>query len=264
MSLRTVMAEVLTDVHPAFRTLDGPKPWSHMFATALEADTARDDLRYLTLGYWAEVAAYNGTAPALKEQQAYCPLCLEEMRRLGGPVYAPLLWSLVWVRSCPKHGISLQRGCPHCSLSFGYHEYWRAIGYCNNCGKWLGQSDPRGMPRPIFTKRDLWDLAQMEHIVRIAPDVPHRPQSTPSLWRGLKEQYLQEWGKRHRFAKRLAAASGVEARDAVSYWLSRGARPSMQRLLDISYGMKEPLLGLLAPDYDPRALEYLTRIAVNV
>lgn len=264
ISARTLMSALLPEVRPAFRTLDGPTPWAYEFAKVLESATARDDLRFLTLGFWASAAAYNGTNPALKAQQAYCPLCLEEMRESGGTIYSPLLWSLVWVRACPKHGIALHRWCPHCSIEFNNKEYWRRIGHCNRCGAWLGSSDPRGLLRPMLSERERWTVEQMSSIVEEAPRIRWRPMARPSGWTRLKDEHLTEYGARHRFEKRLAELSGLYWRGALTTWLDGSARPSLQRLLDLGFGINVPLLGLLAPEHEPGVFGYLRSIAMTV
>jgi hypothetical protein len=57
----------------------------------LEGLTLRNDLRFLTLLFWADVLPKRGL---LRRTRARCPACAQQWRTKGQTVYEPLLWTL--------------------------------------------------------------------------------------------------------------------------------------------------------------------------
>ncbi len=119
------------------RALNGMRTLARDWVKALETQTGREDLRFLTMLTWSEVLSATGL---LRLQRAWCPACYEEWRRAGQVVYEPLLWSLQVVRVCPRHRRHLQLQCPHsdCQQSQLILAPRSRPGYCSRCQRWLG------------------------------------------------------------------------------------------------------------------------------
>lgn len=115
--------------------LNGYQETARTFAFALAQLTGRDDLSQLTL-LWTDgkIQARN----AIRRQMAWCPLCFEEWRLSGHAIYIPLLWCLKFNEACLQHSCLLRKTCHACGES--HHPLFRdlRIGYCPQCGSWLG------------------------------------------------------------------------------------------------------------------------------
>lgn len=117
------------------RAMNGGTVTARALVATLEELTGRRDLRFLTMLPWANVVSAFGL---LRVTRAWCPACYGEWRATGQVVYEPLLWTLVVVATCPRHGQELCTHCPQCRRSHYPLAPGARPGYCSRCGQWLG------------------------------------------------------------------------------------------------------------------------------
>lgn len=80
----------------------------------------------------------------LSERSAWCPACLQTWKDYGISLYEPLLWKLDLAAACPLHRRPLVHICSTCLQISKPLSPCRAIGYCDNCGAWLGEPAENG------------------------------------------------------------------------------------------------------------------------
>jgi hypothetical protein len=107
---------------------------------AIEKLTLRTNLCRLTMLEWAEVIDLRSVYRYLR---TWCPSCYEEWAVTGQPFYEPLLWNIREVRLCLRHLQPLRRECNHCHRSQCLVLSTSRVGYCGQCGGWLGASEGR-------------------------------------------------------------------------------------------------------------------------
>lgn len=73
-----------------------------------------------------------------RKNQAWCPICYEEMLQLGQPVYEQLIWGFNDIEICRKHRVRLMKKCPYCGREFSGFSSLSRIGFCDFCKTWLG------------------------------------------------------------------------------------------------------------------------------
>ncbi len=113
-------------------------------AHAMERLTGRADLAALTMQRWRSVLAATGL---VRTCQAWCPVCFEEWRIKGKPLYEPLLWSLKESEICVNHFVPLEMNCPKCLRTHGPLTWYSTQGFCPWCKSWLGQNAFTGQQR---------------------------------------------------------------------------------------------------------------------
>jgi len=97
--------------------------------------TLRKGLEELTLAALSDIVA---PAALLHSFEHWCPVCLEEWRRLGSEAYAPLQWQIRAVTVCPRHRRELETVCPHCKRRHRPLARHGRPGHCPWCQRWLG------------------------------------------------------------------------------------------------------------------------------
>lgn len=101
------------------------------------------------------IADLYGSRPALRQVAAWCPECFEEWRDIDVPLYEPLIWKLRIASMCPIHSRPLVDACPNCRSSLLHVRPRRWIGYCCECGRWLGlPHTKRGWTRRSLLSRE--------------------------------------------------------------------------------------------------------------
>jgi TniQ len=118
-------------------TINGSEGRAALFRLGLEALTLRTDLAALTMWRWRRVLWRKGV---LRDELAYCPVCLAEWRAAQVPIYHPLIWHLSAVTVCGRHGVLLRTRCATCGEVQAPLTFWSRVGHCTNvdCGQWLG------------------------------------------------------------------------------------------------------------------------------
>lgn len=118
----------------------------------LEQLTLQQELRYLTLIPWHQFFSLQGL---FRTQQLWCPACYQEWRDSESIVYEPLLWAFELVEVCPRHQRYLQTWCLYCHSPQPFLKLKAKLGFCSECGAWLGRwVQPLPQPRP---KAEKWD-----------------------------------------------------------------------------------------------------------
>ncbi|MGC2236560.1 MAG: TniQ family protein [Pyrinomonadaceae bacterium] len=107
------------------------------WVNVLESMTLRNELSSLTFLKMSKVLSRWYVNHNF---QAWCPLCLEEMKNANSQFYYPLLWSLADIKICHIHETPLLDTCPNCSKQFLPLLRKVSIGFCSRCGFWLGMS----------------------------------------------------------------------------------------------------------------------------
>src|ERR1700749_532898 len=65
---------------------------------ALSQLTTRQDLKYLTMGYWERILSNRGL---IRASCAWCADCYEQQRANSWEIYDHLLWTLKEIKVCP-------------------------------------------------------------------------------------------------------------------------------------------------------------------
>jgi TniQ len=119
--------------------LNGTGRRAQYAVSALEKLTLRTDLSFLTLLPLEAILPARAKG-LIRLTKAWCPLCYEQWRLSGQPVYDPLLWFLQEVTHCCSHQLPLSTRCPYQDCAQALPAVgWRArAGYCSYCQRWLG------------------------------------------------------------------------------------------------------------------------------
>ena len=194
----------------------------------------------------------------LRKTAAWCPRCLEEgLSREEGP-HESLLWSILLVRSCPKHGIRLSEICPYCKNKVPYFSANRRVGCCAVCRRWLG-----GEYEPLEGRceGDPDVLVRTAEIVgKLLADLPgfDGKIGSESLAKGIRTTVdLSSKGNLTAFARRIGKKKG-----AVSAWRSGKVVPSFQELVRISFFTGIPLTSILTGNFQ-KGIDFQAKEAIE-
>lgn len=194
----------------------------------------------------------------LRKNTAWCPRCLEEsISRDEGP-HEPLLWSVLLVRSCPKHGTLLSEICPYCKNKVPYFSANRRVGCCAVCRRWLGGEYEPLEGRPEGGAEALARTAEI--VGKLLADLPSldRKIAPESLAKGIRTTIeLSSGGNLTIFARKIEKKKG-----AVSAWRSGKVVPSFQELVRISFATGIPLTSILTGKF-PESINFQTKEAVE-
>lgn len=115
---------------------------------ALETLTLRQDLAGLTLLPWSPLFSLTH---AFHTEPFWCPMCYQEWQESGAIHREPLMWSIEGVNVCAQHHCYLQLWCLYCRQPQPFLRLNTRMGYCSNCGAWLGRS----VEPTVFRTEDL-------------------------------------------------------------------------------------------------------------
>lgn len=101
----------------------------------MEELTGRSGLAELTMLRWKDVLAPSSL---VRRYRAWCPICLEEWKLKGKPIYEPLMWALKETNVCVNHFVPMAMQCPKCKRGHGPMTWYSKPGHCPRCGSWLG------------------------------------------------------------------------------------------------------------------------------
>ena len=218
---------------------DGAKRW----VQALETQTLRSDLRYLTLLPFERLLP----KPLLfRRVRAWCPACYELMSSRGDPIYDLLLWCLKLVEVCPRHHGFLATTCPHCSRSLRPLSAASRPGFCSRCGLWLGHATSRTDPASgaVPTEYQLWLAEAIGELLANAPRV--QPERLRDRARRALSAYADAFTEGNRTA--VADMAG-HRRNAFYSWFNGDQAPRIDTLLRTWYQLKLPVASLLDGAY---------------
>jgi hypothetical protein len=162
--LRYRLGELVTTMGAAF---NGENGTSKSIVSILEQLTGRKDLAHSSMGF---CKGFVSPRFLVRVKQAWCSECLSEWKSAGREIYSPLLWHLMAVNVCPKHGIPLRMVCHECGKSFPPLTARMQVGFCPRCGSWLGIFRPgsEAMQSHQTTDSEIAQLAR--DFLRDGPD----------------------------------------------------------------------------------------------
>ncbi len=223
---------------------------------ALEALTLRRDLRLLTYLPWKEVLSEIGL---LRRTRAWCPHCFGEWLCEGREIYEPLLWRLNAVTVCPAHQSELATMCSNCGRRQRLIESNSRLGFCQECGTWIGKLEAE------ITKEDhqtedfdfrLWATFEIGRLLAAGPRLTTEP-GRDQVARAIRV-----------CAQSLAAGNGHAfsrishlPRDRMHFWMQGKVVPVLHSILKICHKMCIPLVDFLTLE-DPLAGGIRKRAAI--
>jgi transcriptional regulator with XRE-family HTH domain len=158
--------------------LNGTSIQARDWVQAMEQLTLRRDLRFLTMLTWSSVLSSRGL---LRRTQAWCPACYQEWRESKQVIYQPLLWQLSVIAACPRHCLQLHLCCPYvdCGQAFSPLTPRSQIGYCPQCGRWLGNVLSSTGDKQTLSEeeheRQRWVSTAVGELLAAAPRFPEPP-----------------------------------------------------------------------------------------
>lgn len=168
----------------------------------------------------------------------WCPACYAEMRGSGGEFYLPLVWFFDHYRICRRHRCTLRDRCPVCSSHQQPLPRSPVIGFCSQCGVWMGRRVGAECPPDAF---ELWLSSAIGEIVAALP-------------------MLEALATRERFVSQVECAitqlAGGSRRLfclevgipelSIQYLLSGDKRPTLSLWLEVAYVVGVGPVALLA------------------
>lgn len=226
------------------RALNGTRGMARDLVRALETQTLRDDLRWLTMLPWAAVAPSHGL---LRRHRAWCPACYDAWRQAGQEISEPLLWTLLPVTTCPRHRRRLQQVCPHpaCRRPLPVLGQRSRPGHCAVCERWLGIPAEHGLQhRDDLTEPEWqeqqWVVQALGELLAGAPTLavhPTRVRMTEAIASAVE---VAAGGNVSVFARDLGLAM-----ETVAQWRQGTTIPSLPWLLYLCHRLGTTPLRLL-------------------
>jgi hypothetical protein len=146
--------------------VNGVTDRAESWAQALEAATARRDLRYLTLLPLRRVLPEE----LFRRRRAWCSVCYDQWRADGRIIYEPLIWAIETSSHCLVHARPLDCVCHHCARPLSPLGVFSRPGYCERCGGWLGAPD-HGSRRAASGEGETWSCTQVGALLAMLPRV---------------------------------------------------------------------------------------------
>ncbi|NUU03848.1 TniQ family protein [Herbaspirillum robiniae] len=211
------------------RTINALGLYARMFAGVVGTLTGRDDIEQLTMLPWQDVLPENGEA-LIARAPKWCPFCFAEQARSIGYAYLPLAWQLALYRRCLRHGVPLIEACPRCLRLQPFIPAFPDVGHCAHCGVslcYLGEEIPQAYPSEMALEASIEEMLQ---------SVGVRPSLNDFKSNLLRLIQYRTAGNKSRFCKELGWDSW-----AANAWLQKGKKPTLRRLLDISFHHHVPV-----------------------
>ncbi len=198
---------------------------------AVQRLTGRSDLAALTMTRWRSVMAPTGL---VRSCQAWCPVCFEEWRIKGKPLYEPLMWSLKETELCINHYVPLEINCPKCRRTHGPLTRRSTQGFCPWCQSWLGQSGlGKKQGQNLLEDLDNWLRAKSFGVARLVgtplPQLNLTPQETFARnIRFLRENQFK--GNTTGFSRAIH-----HCQDTIEMWSAGEQLPQLVSVLFVAY-----------------------------
>ncbi|HEU5378831.1 MAG TPA: TniQ family protein [Ktedonobacteraceae bacterium] len=133
--------------------LNGTTTVACEWVETMQALTECDNLRFLTMLSWSEVAGER----VPRQRKAWCPRCYQIWHQEAEQaIYKPLLWTLNGVDLCLRHQQPLVTVCPHCHISPAVLSPHARPGYCSHCTRWLGVTGTEGNDTAYSSNANQW------------------------------------------------------------------------------------------------------------
>jgi AraC-like DNA-binding protein len=234
-------------------TTDRTATWVY----ALEAATGRCDLRYLTL------LSLRSALPqqVFRRHRAWCPACFEHWRATGEAIYEPLRWTFELSTCCTIHKRSLCNTCPHCDWRLNPIGVFSRIGFCQQCGEWLGRfiGDAEPAQDRTASERKLWASEQIGKLVGMLQQM--NPETSRKYFRGSLTVYLEEvlHGNVGAFAEYIHCPRSI-----LQSWLDGRRMPRLDSLLRISQALNVSVASLFIREKSTSIDVTVARQAVTI
>ncbi|WP_226670348.1 TniQ family protein [Metabacillus litoralis] len=114
--------------------------YNNFHQSAIELTTALHNLTHIKNLELLTAIGFNNffSSNEIRGQKFWCPICYEETKEERRIIYDKLIWSFNNLEICPKHNCRLVSYCPNCnSIQYHFHRIGE-LGYCYDCGTWLG------------------------------------------------------------------------------------------------------------------------------
>ncbi len=141
--------------------------------------TGREDLQFLSMLTWANIADQRGV---VRSTRSWCAACYDEWLRENKIIYEPLLWNVKAVTRCPFHQLDLLDRCPQqdCRQHIPLLTGLSSPNHCPNCGSSLTSPASKGTMSVPFTdkpSRDIqqWNANAMAALLSAAPMLSTAP-----------------------------------------------------------------------------------------
>lgn len=235
------------------RSVNGLYRFGEYFVEAVEKLCCQE-VGMLTLLPLKGLLPFNG--PGLFPQNPrWCPACYGEMLASRTDIYQPLAWSLDLYRVCPRHRIDLADRCPACGSVQEVIPRTPMIGFCCQCGTWLGQAQGE---QSQLDPMEVWFARAIGEIVAELP-------------------VFKDWATRQRFVHQVGRAIDVFAggsrrqfclrlglpKLALQYLFSSDKRPTLSLWLEIAYGLDVGPVRFIKEDFDVAASSLPSRTTVG-
>ena len=207
---------------------------------ALEAISGRHDLSYLTL------LSLRFALPQriFRRHRAWCPACFEHWRSTGQTVYEPLAWAFELVPICSVHKCPLRNICHCCNRKLTPFSVISRMGYCQQCGEWLGEPGPeRELSKTDPAKEALWTSENIGELLTILPMID------PGRSRGFVRRNLISYLDEVFEGNILALAKHIKRPPSILQSWLRGVRtPSFENLVRTAQALDVSLLGFFTAE----------------
>ena len=208
-----------------FSAMNGYRPKAEAYVSALAVFTGQQNIELLCMTPWKTLLDSMGKG-LFHSSKKWCPECLHQWRKAGEALYEPLIWSLQSLECCPIHQCVLKNVCSSCGARQHMVQRVLPVGYCPECGLFLGES-ANEVDRQVVSQKEqyLLDLVVSRHLVK-------KGCSLQLLLRDGIRVVMSQLGVTS--TKKLEALLSF-SQATISQWFSdgkRGTRPTLSTLLN--------------------------------
>lgn len=221
--LKSISVNKSINEEPTSAFLNGMTPLTGGCIQVLSALTGCENLRFLSMLTWTNIASQVGV---VRNTRAWCPVCYDEWIQAGKIVYEPLLWNIKAVTRCSLHNQNLLDHCPQRSCQQRIPLLTSLSHYCPKCESSLAMPVSRvSMSVPSIDKPNddiqRWSVDGISTLLSVAPTlstVPSKDRITTGITLyishalsgsedmladklGIKKQQLMEWQRGIRLPK---------------------------------------------------------------
>jgi hypothetical protein len=232
----------LHKVYNRTSALNGTGVMARDWVEAAQLLTLREDLHLLTLLTWSDVFPKR---KLLRQHKAWCPLCYEDWRYSGQPLFEPLIWTIDVVELCPTHHVPLSIQCPHCSQKQPFLDWQAQLGHCSKCQKWLSTTSETQLSRSKEVEKakenwQLWVAKNLGEVLTLQVQPPSKKRIAEAISICIKESTE---GNIAAFSRMLDLP-----KNTVWQWQAGQVLPPLRELLRICHLLSIPLANILIKD----------------
>ena len=226
-----------------YSSLNGYRGKAERYVQAMESLNHGTDLSLLTMIPWKGLLDSRGKGLFAKERR-WCPRCYSESAQQESGVFEPLCWSIAIMESCPVHECKLLSNCHSCGALQHMIPRQVSMGYCFNCGTFLGRGK-FGEPRAL-TQKEKYLLNLLDYSRAAASEEDLEVNLVRGLNRVMSGLGVSSY-------KKLESEIGF-SRETICQWAadkqsSRKTRPTLSSLINFCLAVSVPPQTLLfAPE----------------